>query len=534
MMTDKPTPKKSSRSKETKEKANTITKSTQNTADISSQNTPQTKVSVNMSDSTKAVTDNVGNHIVSNNKDSGDKSTELKKSVKNNTTQKKSTETTKTPSRPQQDKKTMKSASSSKISKISLLSLLIALLAVAGVVVLYFWHMQQQVLLTNQLEQVKSITAENNLLAQNKMVKTFQDQKQNLTMQFTDSVNNMKSETQNSIKQLNEMVEKFSQNQPTDWLVHEAEYLVRIAARTLWLEKDTTAAIGLLQDADARIAELNDPEVLPVRQLIYQDIEALKLVPKLETEEAILSLMALGEQVQSLPLVTMSVPKETANMDRFTLSDDVVDWRENISKTWSRFLETFVVVHSRVGELEPILPIEQRENVKENLSLKLQIAQWAASKGKHDVFVKSLTDAQLWLAQYFEMNDVKNKAFSESLESLKSKIIIIGTEQKLVSLKAIRQILAGRTISKPIQLEVQNAIENSIKEVKEEVSEAVETLNVESMAKDNVNNSVEKVEQNPQRKIEPNTENDKEKSIEIENKPTEELKQKVTKISEAA
>jgi len=504
MMTDKPTTKNSDNSAE---KANTITKSTQKSAESSSKNSSQASVSVNMSNSTNAIKDNAAVSKTDNNKNVGDKPITAKSDDK--AAQK--TETVKPSASPQTPssqkvKQTMKSdqkkvskpeqntelkkeqvkepEKKSKVSKLAILSLLIALLAVVGVVLLYFWHVQQQNTIISQLQQVKSEATKGNQLAQErmqqKMLQTLQDQEENLAMQFSDSANNMKQETQESIEQLNFMVEKFSQNQPTDWLVHEAEYLIRVAARTLWLEKDTTAAIGLLQDADARIAELNDPEILPIRQLIYQDIEALRLMPRLETEQVILSLMALGEQVQSLPLVALTVAQETENADRYTLSEDVSDWRENMAKTWDKFLQTFVVVHSRVGDLEPILPAEQRQHLKENLSLKLQVAQWAASKGNHDLFVKSLNDAELWLTQYFDLNDEKNKVFINSIESVKNKVIVVEDELKLVSLKAIRKALEDKKSTRPPAPPLENKApsEEILEEVKDEQNRVEESQNI--------------------------------------------------------
>ncbi|WP_077339775.1 uroporphyrinogen-III C-methyltransferase [Pseudocolwellia agarivorans] len=523
MMTDKPTSKNSDNPKEPTSKANTITKSAQKSADSSSSNTSQTKVSVNMSNSTDAIKNSEPKDKI----DKADSKSSAEKSIEPPVSDKKAV--TKTPSSPksssEQAKKTMKSESRSeapsKISKLAILSFLIGLLAIVGVVLLYFWHVQQQTDVITQLQQVKIDASKSNQLAQEKIMKTLQAQEKSLAMQFTDSANNMKQETQNNIEKLNQMVEKFSQNQPTDWLVHEAEYLVRIAARTLWLEKDTTAAIGLLQDADARITELNDPQILPIRQLIYQDIEALKLIPKLETEQTILSLMALGEQVQSLPLITLTVAREAENADRFTLSEDVSDWRENISKTWLKFLETFVVVHSKVGELEPILPAEQRQHLKENLNLKLQVAQWAVSKGKHNIFIKSLNDAQSWLTQYFDLNDVKNKAFIESIESLKEKVISVNTNHKLVSLKAIRKVLTDKkSVSLPIT-PIQKEVIETIDETKENVNEKIK--DVEKTVQPEVqSNNVES----------PKTIDNSPKNIQDE--VIEKSAEQATKVSEAA
>jgi len=450
MMTDKPTSTNSDKSTGSADKANTITKSTKKSSESSSENASQASVSVNMSKSTSAIESSI---IEKNTVDQVNKKTEKKAE-----TIKSSTPTS--ASSPQKAKQTMKSKpvqtkaleQKPKKSKLAILSLLIALLAVVGIVLLYFWHIQQQTIIISQLQQVKSEATASNQLAQKQIMATLQAQEKSLALQFSNSASNMKQETQNNIEQLNLMVEKFSQNQPTDWLVHEAEYLIRVAARTLWLEKDTTAAIGLLQDADARIAELNDPEILPIRQLIYQDIEALRLMPKLETEQVILSLMALGEQVQSLPLVTLTVAQEAENTDRYTLSEDISDWRQNIGKTWDRFMQTFVVVHSKVGNLEPILPAEQRQLLKESLSLKLQVAQWAASKGNQDLFIKSLDDATSWLTQYFDLNAPKNKGFIHSIENVKNKIIIVEDERKLVSLKAIRTALEDKkSMNSPVQ-----------------------------------------------------------------------------------
>jgi len=551
MMTDKPTTKKSDKS------ANSITKSTQKSAEISSAN-----VSVNMSNSTNAIQGGAVENTSDNNKHAVEKPNVNKSN--NKTAQKdeavKSSVSKQSPA-PQEVKQTMKSDNKStpektaktekkqpeqksKISKLAIFALLIALLAVAGVVYLYLWQTQQQNSLIAQLQQVKSEATKDNKSAQEKLLVTLQAQEENLAIQFSDSANNMKEETQENIEQLNLMVEKFSQNQPTDWLVHEAEYLIRVASRTLWLEKDTTAAVGLLQDADARIAELNDPEILPIRQLIYKDIEALRLMPKLETEEVILSLIALGEQVQSLPLETLTVPQETENADRYTLSEDIADWRENLAKTWDRFLQTFVVIHSRVGGLEPILPAEQRQLVKENLSLKLQVAQWAASKGKHDLFIQSLNDAQLWITQYFDLNDDKNQAFINSIDSIQSKIIVVEEELKLVSLKALRKALEEKKSTRlplpplennnaTVEEDVEQVLEETQSVIEQEVSDVISDSPVDTVIEDTVIEDA--VLETPQEELPETTPAVKESEIpDVNEAQIEELSEKAAKASEAA
>ena len=45
---------------------------------------------------------------------------------------------------------------------------------------------------------------------------------------------------------------------PNDWLLAEADYLVKLAGRKLFLEHDVESATQLMESADQRIASLND------------------------------------------------------------------------------------------------------------------------------------------------------------------------------------------------------------------------------------------------------------------------------------
>ena len=69
-----------------------------------------------------------------------------------------------------------------------------------------------------------------------------------------------------------------SGRRPADWLLAEADYLVRMAGRKLWLEHDVKTAIMMLQSADSRIQDLDDPSLLPVRAKLAEDLQALQQV----------------------------------------------------------------------------------------------------------------------------------------------------------------------------------------------------------------------------------------------------------------
>lgn len=337
-------------------------------------------------------------------------------------------------------KRHMKPENTTKISKTALLSLITAFIALVGIGGVHYWHTQQQSLLENR---ILLQTQQSDIKAQ-QIKQLLTEQESNITQQLNNITTKILRDNQEKIVTLENKIANLSQNQPKDWLIHEAEYLVRIAARTLWLEKDATAAIGLLKDADNRIQELNDPTFLPIRQLIHQDIEALQLIPTLNTEKVVLTLMGMSEQIMSLPLALVNTKDNKDNKEdakSFELSESTDDWRSNLAKTWQKFSANFITISRRTANVEPLMSPQYQQNLRENLMLKLQLAQWAAAQQHASLYTKTLDDVNSWIRQYFDMDNVANLQFIEGISTLKKELIEFEYPNRLISLSAIRNLL---------------------------------------------------------------------------------------------
>jgi len=338
-----------------------------------------------------------------------------------------------------------KAPPSSKFSKLSVLAILIAVSAPAGH---YYWQQlqNQQIAqtLTNKISEKNSATLNN---YQTQMQQALTKQQQSFDQQLQ-QVSTKIAEFDTSVTQLEQSIK---QRQPSDWLLHEAEYLIRIAARTLWLEHDTNAAIGLLKDADDRLSQLNNPNFLPVREVIHQDINALQLLPKLQTDEIILTLMAMNKQVDQLPLNIAFLGKAKRNKADVGLSSDINDWQSNLTKIWQQFLDDFIRVRQRDGTVEPLISPDQQANLKQNLSLKIQLALWAASERKGDVYQKSLDDIKEWLNEFFDIKNIANQHVIQTLNDLKQKQVDYDYPNDLSALTAIRATLKKQQV-KPLTL----------------------------------------------------------------------------------
>lgn len=328
------------------------------------------------------------------------------------------------------------------VSKTALLALLVALLAVAGLGGGYVWHQQQQQLLVNQLtesfnaQQTQALSQTESQLAALINQQSAQSQVNNEQLVQTAII-----PLQQEMLELQALTNALQQNQPSDWLLQEAEYLIRIAARSMWLEKNGQSAINLLLDADARIKELGNPAFLPVRQAISQDIETLKLLPELATDDVVLKLMALNKQVDSLPIAMAYLPTSLEDEPELELSEDIADWRENLRKTWQETLSKFITVKRRTSNVEALLTPTQQQNLRQNIRLKLQLAQWAASQQNSVIFDAAIADAQSWLGEYFDQEDVRVVNFSDSLDSTTNAIISLTLPDTLLSQQAITRAL---------------------------------------------------------------------------------------------
>lgn len=85
------------------------------------------------------------------------------------------------------------------------------------------------------------------------------------------------------------------------WLVAETEHYLRIANAQLGLAGDVAVAQTALGLADDSLQELSDPGLIPVRRLLSEEINALKAVPRPDTEGLVLSLGSLSDSLVTLP-----------------------------------------------------------------------------------------------------------------------------------------------------------------------------------------------------------------------------------------
>lgn len=231
-----------------------------------------------------------------------------------------------------------------------------------------------------------------------------------------------------------------------DWLLGEAEYLIKLASYRLQLERDITTALRAMQAADERLRDVGDPAVLAVRKVLAEDQTALKNVPVADITGMSLTLSALIANVDKLPLSTPApespqAPAETAN------NINISNWRELPAAIWQT-LKGLVVIRHHDENLAHLLSPKEHFYLLQDLHLQLEQARLALLLGKADVFVERIKAANEWLTRFFDQKDASVQNTQQTLTQL----LAVNIEPEIPSIDKSYQALKSYLAGVPIKI----------------------------------------------------------------------------------
>ncbi|GAB5992576.1 uroporphyrinogen-III C-methyltransferase [Aeromonas enteropelogenes] len=269
------------------------------------------------------------------------------------------------------------------------------------------------------------------------------DQSSNKDAEQLTALEQTQQRLQGEMQGLQNRVLDLNDKRPNDWMLAESEYLVRMAGRKLWLEHDLVSAITLLGNADERIAALNDPSLMPIRKALAEDIAKLKGMPRIDREGLTLKLAALSDQIELLPLSTISMPEAKAEPDQ-AVSTNPDEWESNLKKNWVKFTENFITIRRRDGAVEALLSPQQEIFLRENLKTKLLQAQLAVYREQQALYEDSLDKAQRWLNQYFDTENSATHYMLGEIDKLKGEQIQFDYPDQFKTQAMLEQVLTER------------------------------------------------------------------------------------------
>ncbi|MGS2723623.1 uroporphyrinogen-III C-methyltransferase [Porticoccus sp. GXU_MW_L64] len=228
-----------------------------------------------------------------------------------------------------------------------------------------------------------------------------------------------------------------------DWLLAEAEYLLRLANQRLLTERSTASPVSLLQSADAILKDFDDPDLFAVRSQIANDITALKIATVVDREGLYLQLNALTNTISQLTLAFSLKDPQPPQTPVQQPQDTEQSWGEQVADHFGEFasgLKDYVRIRQRDKPIEPLLGVEQEQYLRHNLRVMLEQAQLALLREEPLVYRASLEKCRQWLSQHFA-DDHPAQVFASELDVLSTQIVTSQLPEISASLQALRNYI---------------------------------------------------------------------------------------------
>ena len=238
----------------------------------------------------------------------------------------------------------------------------------------------------------------------------------------------------------------------TDWLLAEAEYLLRIANQRLLIEKDIKGAAAALQAADDVLTESDDIGVYPVRQQLVREILALKSIVAVDRTGLYLQLEAVIDSVHQLTdqaLIHENAPglMLSANASGVDVDADEPSMAVRTWQSFTRTLKQVVVVRRLDEQVKPLLSPDQSAYARLNLQLMLEETELAVLRGNQTLYQKSLEKARTTVQEWYDADSARVGALADTLGELASRNVDPELPDISRSLGLLKQRVSGRGAS---------------------------------------------------------------------------------------
>lgn len=222
------------------------------------------------------------------------------------------------------------------------------------------------------------------------------------------------------------------------WKLHEIKYLLNLAQRKVAIDKDVKTAIALLQEADRIVISLDEPRAITLRENIIKDISTLGNYPEIHYEKVLLTLNELSKDISKIqPKNLFKVEKTDSDV-----SDNVKDWKANLKFSLNKFLTNFIQVREVKEQNIEILSLDKDAYIKENINLKINLAQKAYYNGDLKLYKELLLSAKDIVNTYYSSESqllVKvNKVFDDLIRNCEEEMVL---PEYLSSSIAIRDLI---------------------------------------------------------------------------------------------
>lgn len=283
---------------------------------------------------------------------------------------------------------------------LGLLALLIAIAALA----LAGWMYQQEQLLAAQEEsnsagfqsELKSLRA-----SQAEFTSLISAQREALSQLRSDASTRLDTLARRS-QDLEVSVQSLATVNRQDWLLAEAEYLLRLANQRAQLSHDPRSAAQLLSSADEILRDLDDAGLHPVRAQLAKEIGALQSSAERDVEGSYLALQALANEAEKLKIY------KAPSYEALEVTEEQSGWQQRLqgglTAAWEK-LRSYIRIRHHEENFRAQLAPEQEAVLRASLQLMFEQAQLALLANQPELYQRALEKAASWLNRYYQLDE---------------------------------------------------------------------------------------------------------------------------------
>lgn len=249
------------------------------------------------------------------------------------------------------------------------------------------------------------------------------------------------SALQVQVAQQSEELARYDAADRDDWLLAEAQYVLRLANQRLLMAGDTAGAATLLGNVDSILLQLDDARLHEVRAAVAADLAALRAVSRVDVEGIYLRLAGLMEQVGAL--VIFQPPGRTGQ----AAAEPEPDWRGRLRQGYEAALEklsSYVVIRRRDLPVGALMDPQWEGLVRQNLRLLLEQAQIALLSGNQLLYRESLQRARQWVGEFIAADETTAQAMSAEISRLAEIAIATSVPDVSRSVMALDTVISQR------------------------------------------------------------------------------------------
>lgn len=295
---------------------------------------------------------------------------------------------------------------------------------------------QQEKNVVSETQQVK--TALQKSLSQ--LQQQTQKQLQQLNADHQQKILNLEQQLATSQRQ----IKSFTGRHQNDWLLAEADYLVRIASNRLLLERDHITALALLLRAEQRLAMMDDPSMQAAREALSRDMAVLRSLKREDVAGIAIRITGLVPQLKALTPMSFQLPEQTKDVIDSPPVSAENNWQESLKQTFKELSVKWFEVRDHGQTVKPLMAPEKESLLRTNMMLLLQATQFATLRQLPELYQQSLLQLENLLQEHFDFSDPAVMAFAEEVKLLSAMTVRVELPKKLESRLILARLVEQR------------------------------------------------------------------------------------------